>query len=94
MKIKELIKILCDFNPDADVELIYNNETLYLIFDFGWDCGGDGPRNSKLDALAVHICAIDEKERQKREDWFSQDLSKFREWTAHTNCEGEPLKDN
>ena len=94
MKIKELIKILCDFNPDADVELIYNNETLYPIFDFGWDCGGDGPRNSKLDALAVHIWAIDEKERRKREDFFAQDISKFHEQFAHTNCEGEPLKDD
>jgi hypothetical protein len=33
MKVKDLIKILSDFNPNADVEVVCNYETLKLFGD-------------------------------------------------------------
>jgi len=70
MKVKELIKTLCDFNPNADVEVLYNNEALLLMHDISWNCGDDdSPINytNKGDVKTVHLYAIDEGQAMQHE---------------------------
>lgn len=60
MKVKELIKTLCDCNPNADVEVLYNNEAL-SINDISWSWGDDNfPVNNtnKAEVKCVHLWAL------------------------------------
>lgn len=62
MKVKELIKTLCDCNPNADVEVLYKNEVL-LINDISWSWGDDdSPVNNtnKAEVKRVHLWALDQ----------------------------------
>ncbi len=62
MKVNTLIKILSDFNPLADVSLVYDGEEKDINSSVSWsasDCGdSDGKRNidlEKAEATSVHL---------------------------------------
>lgn len=71
IKVKDLIKILCDFNPNADVEVIYNNEALKLFGDVSWNWGDDdSPASNKnlAEVKCVHLWALDENQAREKEE--------------------------
>jgi hypothetical protein len=79
MKVKELIKALCDFNPNADVEVLYNNEAL-LINDISWNWGDDdSPVNNinKGEVKCVHLWALDSKQMSKCEEEFRKQFEEI-----------------
>lgn len=62
MKVKELIKYLSDFNPDAEVMNWYKDGHEFPVIIYGWDSGGDcsdcGERNiekEKLHAVSISL---------------------------------------
>lgn len=71
IKVKDLIKILCDFNPNADVKVIYNNEALKLFGDVSWNWGDDDSpvkNNNLAEVKCVSLWALDEKQAQELEE--------------------------
>jgi hypothetical protein len=79
MKVKELIKTLCDFNPNADVEVLYNNGAL-LINDISWNWGDDdSPVNNtnKGEVKCVHLWALDPKQMSKCEEEFRKQFEEI-----------------
>lgn len=60
MKVKELIKFLCDFNPNAEVKIIGEDGTTNEVADFGWSSGDCDPKErdivkEKYEAQRVHL---------------------------------------
>lgn len=71
IKVKDLIRILCDFNPNADVKVVYNNEELTLFGDVSWVWGDDdSPVNNKnlAEVKRVSLWALDEKQARELEE--------------------------
>lgn len=72
MKVKELIKYLSDFNPDAEVMNWYSDGHTFPVTIYGWDIGGDcsdGPErnveNEKLRAVSLSITSSREDNSEK-----------------------------
>jgi hypothetical protein len=60
MKIKDLINELSSFNPEAEVDILFNNQP-YPLEIYGWDCGGDNnysSTESKQKAISVSLSWI------------------------------------
>lgn len=76
MQVKDLIKILCDFNPNAEVEVVYNNQALQLIGDYGWDFGGDVEEGThdRRDVVSVFLHALDEKQAREHEETLRKQM--------------------
>jgi len=73
MKVKDLIKILSDFNPNADVEVVCNYEALKLFDDVSWEYGDDdSPVNNtnKSEVKCVRLWALDKKQAQELEEEY------------------------
>jgi hypothetical protein len=88
IKVKDLIKILCDFNPNADVKVIYNNEALKLFGDVSWNWGDDDSpvrSNKKLaEVKCVSLWALDKKQAQELEE---ETRRRFTEAPCKANCQ-------
>lgn len=87
IKVKDLIKILCDFNPNADVEVVYNNEALKLFGDVSWVWGDDDSpvnNNNLAEVKCVHLWALDEKQVIEKEEEFRR---RFTEAPCRANCQ-------
>ena len=60
MKVNELIKFLCDFNPGAEVKIIGEDDTTNEIVNFGWSSGDCDPKErdivkEKYETKQVHL---------------------------------------
>lgn len=74
IKVKDLIKILCDFNPNADVEVVCNYETLKLFGDVSWEWGDDDSpvnNNNFAEVKCVRLWALDKKQAQELEEEYA-----------------------
>ena len=88
-----------DAGVDGDAQRISQMTWMFFLKVYDakeqlWELNDENYKSIIPENLRWSNWAIDEKERQKREDFFAKDLSKFHEQFAHTNCEGEPLKDD
>lgn len=54
MKVKELIKYLCDFNPEAEVMYLEDGED-FPVNVYGWKCVGDDDGYGKLNAVSISL---------------------------------------
>jgi len=60
IKVKELISKLQLFNPEAEVDILFNNQP-YPLEIYGWNCGGDNnysSTESKQKAISVSLGGI------------------------------------
>ena len=70
MKVSELIKLLSDFSPNADVEIITFGGASFAIVDYGWDSddASEGTRDTsieKLETKSVSLFIKDESEMRQ-----------------------------
>lgn len=72
MKVKELIKYLSDFNPEAEVMNWYRDGHVFPVTIYGWDTGGDGYdgpgrniENEKLHAVTLSLTSNREENQEQ-----------------------------
>ena len=93
MKVKELIKILADFHPETDVEIIYKNKSIRPTFDYGWDFDGtdisEDSFKHKYEAKKLFICALDEDQLKEYEYSLHEQIEQMQE-----NCKSNIVNEN